>query len=164
MVALKNKLMKIKIILLLIWSAYTLTSCSGTTTNNNNQKDETEVAENRSLVGEDFDSFLEKFNRKPTFQRQRVLFPLEATVLDPSEYGMETVKEKVEYQDWLLLDFTYDSTYAMRQMDSYEQRINLYSDSVRIEQRGVNNGIYANFLFTKKDGKWFLKSFTDVSY
>ena len=113
---------------------------------------------------ENFSVFLDAFNHKPTFQRQRVLFPLEATLLDPSDHGMEMVKEKIDYQDWLLLDFSYDSTFMTRQMDRYEQNIRLYSDSALIEQRGIDNGIFANFLFTKKEGKWFLKTFTDVSY
>lgn len=92
------------------------------------------------------------------------MFPVEATLLDPSDYGMQTVNEKIRYQEWLLLDFSYDSTYATRQMDGYEQSIRIYNDSSIIELRGIDNGIYANYYFMKKDGKWFLESFTDVSY
>ena len=152
-------IMKIRILILLICSVFILTSCNQPKNNNDNQK---EITDN--VDGEDFGLFLENFNSKPTFQRQRVLFPLEATLLDPSEYGMQTINEIIDYQDWILLDFSYDSTYTTRQMDRYEQRIRLYSDSSIIEHRGIDNGIFANFLFTKKEGKWFLKSFTDVSY
>ncbi len=141
-----------------------VTSCSQTTSDKDAKKNKSEFAENELASEESFDVFLENFNQKPTFQRQRVLFPLEATLLAPSEHGMKTVKEEIEYQDWLLLDFTYDSTYTTRQMDSYQQNILLYDDSARIEQRGIDNGIFANFLFTKKEGKWFLESFKDVSY
>lgn len=115
-------------------------------------------------VSEDFKSFLENFSQRPTFQRQRVLFPVVATVLDPSDYGMKTVQEKIEYQDWFLLDFSYDSTYSTRQMDRYNQNIRLYEDSAMIEHRGIDNGIFANYFFIKRDGKWFLESFTDASY
>ena len=153
--------MKIKIILLFLCSLFITTSCFQSTSKEN---DQTKTANNSSANEEDFDSFLENFNKKPTFQRQRVLFPLEATLLDPSYYGMETINEEIEYQDWLLLDFSYDSTYATREMDKYEQRIRLYNDSSIIEHRGIDNGIFANYIFAKKDGKWFLKSFTDVSY
>ena len=153
--------MEIKIILILICSLFITTSCYQPNKAKNNQR---ESAKKISANEEDFDSFLENFNTKPTFQRQRVLFPLEATLLDPSDYGMQTVNEKIEYQDWLLLDFSYDSTYATRQMDRYEQLIRLYTDSSIIEHRGIDNGIFANYFFTKKDGKWFLKSFTDVSF
>ena len=92
------------------------------------------------------------------------MFPLEAILLDPSEYTMQTVNEETEYQEWILLDFTYDSTYVTRQVDGYEQHIREYSDSTIIEQRGIDNGIYANYYFMRKDGKWYLKSLTDVSY
>ena len=64
----------------------------------------------------------------------------------------------------MLLDFSYDSTYATRQMDKYEQLIRVYDDSTIIEHRGIDNGIYANYYFMKKDGKWYLKSLTDISY
>ena len=117
-----------------------------------------------SIKGEDFKTFLKSFNKMPTFQRQRVLFPLEATLLDPFEYEMKTVKEKIDYQDWVLLDFSYDNTFKTRQMDRYEQNIRLYNDSALIEHRGIDNGIFADYLFTKEEGKWFLKSFTDFSY
>lgn len=156
--------MKIKTIILLVCSICILTSCSQTTSNKETKKDKAEFAEGGSTTDESFDVFLENFNQKPTFQRQRVLFPLEATLLAPSEHGMKTVKEEIEHQDWLLLDFTYDSTFLTRQMDSYQQNILLYDDSARIEQRGIDNGIFANFLFTKKEGKWFLESFTDAPY
>lgn len=151
--------MKIRFLVLLICVVFITTSCS------QNTKDKaTQTAENISKTEEDFGSFLQDFNKKPTFQRRRVLFPLEAILLDPSEYTMQTVNEEIEYQEWILLDFTYDSTYVTRQVDGYEQHIREYSDSTIIEQRGIDNGIYANYYFVKKDGKWFLKSFTDVFY
>lgn len=111
---------------------------------------------------ENFDTFLINFSNKPTFQRKRVIFPIQAVLLKPSEYGMEIVDEMITYQDWVLLDFTYDSTYTMRKVDSYEQHIRVYEDSSIIEHRGIDNDIYGNYYFIKKDGKWFLKSFSDV--
>lgn len=139
-------------------------SCSNSASKDKEDDNQTEYINNTSSDSEDFKTFLESFNRMPTFQRQRVLFPLEATVLDPSEYGMSTIKERIDYQDWFLLDFSYDSTYRTRQMDRYDQNIRLYNDSALIEHRGIDNGIYANYLFIKDDGKWYLKSFTDASY
>ena len=159
--------MKIRIIFFSILSLLIIicsVSCTKSTSNNKGKDNQKEHIDDNSSLGEDFKSFLENFNQMPTFQRQRVLFPIEVTVLDPSEYGMKTVVEKIDYQDWYLLDFTYDSTYKTRQMDRYDQNIRLFSDSALIELRGIDNGIHANYVFTKIDGKWFLKSFTDVSY
>lgn len=151
--------MKIRVILLIICVLSITCSCS-----QNKNENQSETTNNISSNEEDFDSFLQHFNNKPTFQRQRVLFPLEATLLDPSDYGMKTVNEEINYQDWILLDFSYDSTFATRQMDKYEQHVRIYNDSSIIEHRGVDNGIYANYYFMRKDGKWFLNSFTDISY
>lgn len=147
--------MNIRVFLFLICVISIIASCSQP----NNAKD------NQTLEhDEDFDFFIENFNNKPTFQRQRVLFPLEATLLDPSDYGMQTINEEIYYQDWILLDFSYDSTYATRQMDRYEQSVRVYNDSTIIEHRGIDNGIFANYYFKKKEGKWFLNSFTDISF
>lgn len=157
--------MKIKFVLFFILSLFIFTiavSCSQSSKNKKEVNNSKEYVD--PLDGEDFKAFLESFNKMPTFQRQRVLFPLHATVLDPIEFEMKTVEEKIDYEDWFLLDFSYDSTYRTRQMDRYEQNIRLYNDSALIEHRGIDNGIFANYLFIKKEGRWFLKSFTDVSY
>ncbi|NLC50147.1 MAG: DUF4348 domain-containing protein [Bacteroidales bacterium] len=151
--------MKIKFLLLFFCVLSITISCNSSEKTENNQNDNS-----NSTIEEDFDAFLQNFSKKPTFQRQRVLFPLDATLLDPSEYSMQTVSEEINYQEWLLLDFSYDSTFATRQMDGYEQFIRVYEDSTIIEHRGIDNGIYANYYFMKKDGKWYLKSFTDTSY
>lgn len=159
-----KKIMNIRNVVLVICCISVIISCSQSSKNKNSGGKDLSSTGTDVTHTEDFNSFLEDFNHKPTFQRQRILFPIEATLLDPSDYGMQTIKENIDYQDWLLLDFTYDSTYLTRQMDKYKQRIVIYNDSALIEQRGVDNGIFANYLFTKKEGKWFLKSFIDVSY
>ena len=156
--------MNFKAILLFAVSIFILTSCFQITKEKGSKKEKEDYALEDSQKGEDFYTFLENFNQKPTFQRQRIIFPIEATILDPSEYGMITIIDKIEYQDWFLLDFSYDTSYVSRDRDRYEQLIRLYKDSSIIEHRGIDNGIFANFFFTKKEGKWYLKSFTDVSY
>lgn len=155
--------MKTTSLLFIVCVAFFATSCSENKSAKSNDN-ELELAESIALAEEDFESFLVNFSKKPTFQRQRVMFPIQATLLDPTEYGMDAVDEKITYQEWILLDFTYDSTFTTRQMDSYKQHIRVYNDSSVVEHRGIDNGIYANYYFVKKDGKWFLKSFTDVFY
>lgn len=153
--------MKFKFTLVLISVLSIFISCSQHKATKDKQ---TDIASDTSLMDEEFDLFLENFNNKPTFQRQRIIFPIKMTVLHPSEFGMDVVDEELTRQDWILLDFTYDSSYTTRQMDSYEQRIRKYSDSTIIEHRGIDNGIFADYYFVKRDGKWFLKSFSDITY
>ncbi|NLA62806.1 MAG: DUF4348 domain-containing protein [Bacteroidales bacterium] len=155
--------MKTTSLLLLICVAFFATSCSQNK-GANGKNNQSHSADSIALAEEDFESFLVNFSNKPTFQRQRVMFPIEATLLDPTEYGVDAVDEKITYQEWILIDFSYDSTFVTRQMDSYKQHVRVYNDSSIIEHRGIDNGIYANYYFVKKDGKWFLKSFTDVFY
>ena len=85
--------MRFKIILFLICVISIFSSCSESKNAKNNHS---ETAKNNTINEEDFNSFLQNFSKKPTFQRQRVLFPVEATLLDPSDYGMQTVNEKIK--------------------------------------------------------------------
>ena len=55
-------------------------SCSNSASKDKEDDNQTEYINNTSSDSEDFKTFLENFNRMPTFQRQRVLFPLEATM------------------------------------------------------------------------------------
>jgi hypothetical protein len=46
---------------------------------------------------------------------------------------------------------------------AYTQETKLFTDSAKIELRGVDNGIYIDFELYKEHGKWFLTSEKDFS-
>jgi len=109
-----------------------------------------------AISEENFNEFFEKFTSDSLFQINRVKFPW--TI--PSEDGEELVIHKT---DWQHASFFYQEDFATRPIDAYTQEIRTYGDTVKIEQRGVDNGIHIDFLFAKIDNKWFLVSEEDLS-
>jgi hypothetical protein len=61
------------------------------------------------------------------------------------------------------LRFEYKDEYARRQIDAYTQEKKIYSDSAKLELRGVDNGILIDYDFIKLNGQWFLVSEKDYS-
>lgn len=105
---------------------------------------------------ENFNEFFDKFKSDSLFQIERVKFPW--TI--PSEDDEKIVINKA---DWQHADFSYDDNFAAREIDAYTQEIVTYGDTVKIELRGVDNGIYIDFVFAKIDNKWFLYAEKDLS-
>ena len=107
------------------------------------------------LTEENLAEFFDQFKSDSIFQIERVKFPWKI----PSD-GKELVINKAEWQH---ADFLYHDNYATREIDAYTQEIVTYGDTVKIEQRGVDNGIHIDFVFAKIDNKWFLCFEKDLS-
>lgn len=108
---------------------------------------------------EDFNEFFERFTTDSLFQMERIKFPFR--VIWSTEDG-ETTHE-TEKENWTHSTFYYEDSYASRQVDAYTQKIKHYADSVILEQRGVDNGIYVDFKFIRDKGKWILFTGKDYS-
>jgi hypothetical protein len=108
---------------------------------------------------EDFNQFFKKFATDSLFQMERTKFPFRALWLtDDGETTHETERE-----DWTHSTFHYEDGYATRQKDAYTQEMKVYTDSAKLEQRGVDNGIYVDYLFMRDKGKWILLTARDYS-
>jgi hypothetical protein len=108
---------------------------------------------------EDFNQFFKKFTTDSVFQMQRTKFPFRVIWLtEEGETTHETDKE-----NWTHPTFYFEDSYATRPVDAYTQKIKIYTDSATLEQRGVDNGIYVDYLFLKDKGKWILNSGRDYS-
>jgi len=117
------------------------------------------VTNSNNADEEDFDEFFKKFTSDSVFQMERTKFPFRVIWLtEDGEMTHETEKE-----DWTHSTFHYEDNYATRQVDGYTQEIKLFGDSVRLEQRGVDNGIYVDYLFIRENGKWILFTGRDYS-
>lgn len=113
----------------------------------------------KTTNGEDFNEFFARFTTDSVFQIERTKFPFR--VIWTTEDG-ETTHE-TEKENWTHSTFYYEDSYATRQVDAYTQKIRQYSDSVVLEQRGVDNGIYVDYKFIKDNGKWILFTGKDYS-
>jgi len=112
-------------------------------------------AQNTKTAPEDFNTFFSKFNADSKFQISRVIFPLKYKAnnedFELTDYTMTKEKYKV-----LNLNRKADEKYLKR-------TILIKKSKVTLEERGLDNGIYIDYVFELKDGKWFLKTFVDQS-
>jgi hypothetical protein len=109
--------------------------------------------------GEEFNEFFKKFTTDSLFQMDRTKFPFR--VLWTTEDG-ETVHETAK-DDWTHSTFYYEDSYASRQVDAYTQETKHYGDTIKLELRGVDNGIFVDYNFVRDKGKWMLVSGKDFS-
>jgi hypothetical protein len=136
-----------------------LLSCGTKPTDSTTADKETDsltVSENDQ---EDFNEFFKEFTTDSLFQIERVKFPWR--VLMTTEDG-ETVEETSK-EDWTHSTFYYEQSYATRQEDAYTQEIKNYGDTVKLELRGVDNGIHVDYEFVNDKGRWSLVSGKDYS-
>ncbi|MDD4460601.1 MAG: DUF4348 domain-containing protein [Proteiniphilum sp.] len=113
---------------------------------------------------EDFIRFIERFSRDEKFQLQRIKFPISVIVPDTGDQGMAPKEESIDKYDWEQLDLTYDSTYLTRPYDQYYQVVRYRMDTAIVEIRGINNGIYADYYFSRIDNEWYLVTLYEASF
>jgi hypothetical protein len=104
---------------------------------------------------EDFNHFFRLFNHDTVFQISRINFPL---------------KVKINNDDLELVDYVIPKEkYTTINLDkkpeerNYNQQLILKKDKAVIQQRGIDNGIFIDYFFEKKDGKWQLVTWVDIS-
>jgi len=112
------------------------------------------IKETEKIKDEDFEVFLDKFNSDSTFQTSRINFPIKTIQLDT-----ENLKENtIEYNQ---------SNYHLSKIDKqskyYKIEKVIMSDSAKVYLKGIDNGIYIEFFFFKKNGIWKLDTWNDLS-
>ena len=115
----------------------------------------TTILAQQNNKAEEFASFFEKFNNNRTFQMSRIYFPL-------------TVKlnnDDFELVDYIIIKEKYTPINLNKNKEErdYNQQTILKKDAVIIQQRGLNNGIFIDYIFEKRKGLWFLKTWIDKS-
>lgn len=113
---------------------------------------------------EDFKRFIERFSNDSQFQLRRIKFPISVIVPDTGDEGMAPKEESIGKYDWEQLDLSYDSTYLTRPYDQYYQVVRFKNDTAVVEIRGINNGIYADYYFSRIDDEWYLITLYEASF
>jgi hypothetical protein len=152
---------------LLILSVFFLSNCSTQKTDNQEieepielDNEQTELANSEATQPEkldiDFESFLVEFSNDEKFQIARVAFPLNIKLIDIEDYE-ETVKVNAdEWQHENLLD---TANIESRDIDAYSQQLEMNGKNAKIKLRGIDNGIWIDYKFKLKEGRWYL---TDI--
>lgn len=109
--------------------------------------------QNTKSDSENFSSFLKKFNEDKNFQLSRVKFPLTIKTLNDN---LEDISVTITQKNYRILKLDDKGM-------EFRQKIVLKQNKAVIEQRGIDTGIYADYIFELKDNKWFLKTWNDQS-
>lgn len=118
----------------------------------------------KDIEGENFEVFFDKFKMDSVFQRERVQFPFLVETVNTDDTGSDKLnKEFTQKHDWKHANFYYDESFATRAVDAYTQRIRIQLHTAVVEYRGVDNGIWIDYFFEKKEDKWILVSERDSS-
>lgn len=141
-------------------------SCKKETTTIEVSKEEkkiqpTPINTNTKSIDDDFKSFLEVFSKDSVFQVSRVTFPLVLDEWIDPETG--TVKKLMDKKAYEILDFRYPKDALTREYDRYAQTVKFKDNKAVVEIRGVDNGIYADYIFEKIKGKWMLVACKELS-
>ncbi|MCU4158365.1 DUF4348 domain-containing protein [Carboxylicivirga sp. A043] len=119
-----------------------------------------EIAEHDEIK-EQFDLFLAKFSSDTLYQLRHVQFPLEIKNIDIED---NTELVLVSSEQWKHLDLRYDENMANREVDTYEQVLEVSSDSCIVIFKGIDNGIWIDHVFERKNNEWILVRLIDTSY
>lgn len=109
--------------------------------------------------GENLNAFLARFNKDKDFQLSRIVFPLKIVQLNmevENEADFDMHNYYVPKAEWEPIDVFYTDR-------DYKQTIEEKGNEATVKQRGINNGIYIDYHFKKKEGHWFLETYTDES-
>lgn len=109
--------------------------------------------QNTKANSENFSAFLKKFNEDKSFQLSRVKFPLTIKTIDDN---LEDINVTITEKNYRILKLDDKGM-------EFKQKIVLKQKSAVIQQRGIDTGIYADYIFELKDNKWFLKTWIDQS-
>ena len=113
------------------------------------------------IVDENFETFLIRFNKDSIFQLNRIDFPI--TVEEFSTDDFQSKKRIIREGNYQKMDLSYDESIKIREFDKYTQVIKFDKQKAIIEIRGIDNGIYEDVVFEKKNGKWKLITWIDSS-
>ena len=113
----------------------------------------TDLTAKKGIDKETFDDFFNRFRSDSLFQVERVKFPLTLVTWDIDD---NLTTEEINQKNWRHLRFEYKDEFGTREIDVYTQETKIYSDSAKIELRGVDNGIHVDYVFTKVNGQWTL--------
>lgn len=124
----------------------------------------TVVACNNSKTQSDSDSFREfltEFSKDAEFQKDRVDFPV--TEWSYEMMGAPLEDSKIPESEWRHIDLRYDSAAYHRDFDRYGQEIKVWKDSAKVITKGIDNGIYVEYLFTQNEKEWMLSEIKNLS-
>ena len=144
--------MKKLIILFIVLTS--LVCCKKQTVENAEKVSIPQQKENLNRQEEDFETFFEHFKKDSVFQKQRVKFPLANEIIYNTVSGdpeHTTIKE----DEWTFEDFSHLPDNYLTEITNTKK--DEYIFNIQIEDTGFS----VNYIFSQKNGKWFLVKILD---
>lgn len=113
-----------------------------------------EIKKSDIIQDEDFENFFERFNNDSIFQVSRVDFPIKVIELDTDNLKEDTLE---------LNQTNYYFQEIAKESRDYNIEKSISKDSTKIILKGIDNGIYKEIFFFMDNGKWKLKTWSDLS-
>ena len=104
---------------------------------------------------EEFSTFWKSYKSDLSFQKQRTDFPLPYSYYDFDSDEGAMVTEKIQEKEWVFQNFQNDE----------ESRVEIEQNDGNYEvwRRGNENGIAVVFIFSQREGRWYLTQVFDYS-
>ena len=104
---------------------------------------------------EDFSTFWKSYKSDLSFQKQRTDFPLPYSYYDFDSDEEAMITEKIQENEWIFQNFQSDE----------ESRVEIEqnNDNYEVWRRGNENGIAVVFIFSQREGRWYLTEVYDYS-
>ena len=104
---------------------------------------------------EDFSTFWKSYTSDLSFQKQRTNFPLPYSYYDFDSDEEAMITEKIQENEWVFQNFQSDE----------ESRVEIEqnNDNYEVWRRGNENGIAVVFIFSQREGRWYLTEVYDYS-
>lgn len=104
---------------------------------------------------EDFSTFWKSYTSDLSFQKQRTDFPLPYSYYDFDSDEEAMITEKIQENEWVFQSFQSDE----------ESRVEIEqnNDNYEVWRRGNENGIAVVFIFSQREGRWYLTEVYDYS-
>jgi hypothetical protein len=145
----------------IIFFSVLLASCGNndTVTRQQTNDKQSSTSESKDTVDNDFNVFIVKFSTDSMFQLSRIKFPLK---ISWHEIDQDTVMYKNK-SDFELIDFR--AKKYTGPLDQWQQEIIIDKNnkSATIEIRGIDNGIFIEYVFEKINGTWMFIEIDDSS-
>ena len=113
---------------------------------------------------QNFDEFLSVFGKDSIFQKRKIKFPLIKKYTYLNDNNKDTTEvESIAYKDYRFVNFSEDKNAWKKTSDAYKVEIEKLNDSAFYKLRGIDNGIYEDWLFVRENDCWYLKAIDNYS-
>ncbi|WP_175623024.1 hypothetical protein [Chryseobacterium schmidteae] len=112
--------------------------------------------------GSDFNTFIEKFKKDSTFQKQHIDFPMMEYYSD-EDFPMDILERMTTEDSYSFIDIENDVPKEFRNKDLYDVHINQNQDTIYYQKIGKQNSINITYKFKYTQKTYHLIEIEDLT-